>query len=212
MRTSFSGLKMVKMSVFKPHGFSTMCCSLSLSLYLNMRVYIPSLHSDHSTLLFNTVQINHNVSASVWKEPVASGQVTHYEVRSAGQGWVCLVLVTLSSRLFSVHNSARLSISSWYELSWLFIMWPVMVVSSTHWTTEFSWRLMQSQVFSVNRRGLSMQPWGAPVLRTNTEKVCQTFWTVWGLFMYPNADCWILIFMCEIVSNTEQKSTNSILM
>lgn len=107
MRRSFSGLKMVKMSVFKPHGFSTMCCSLSLSLYLNMRVYIPSLHSDHSTLLFNTVQINHNVSASVWKEPVASGQVTHYEVRSAGQGWVSLVLVTLSSRLFSVHNSAQ---------------------------------------------------------------------------------------------------------
>ena len=45
-----------------------------------------------------------------------------------------LVLLTLSSRLLSVQHSARLFISSWYELLSLFVMWPMAVVLSAYFT------------------------------------------------------------------------------
>ena len=54
----------------------------------------------------------------------------------------------------------------WTEVSQLLVM----VVSSSYFTTEFSWCLgVQSWVYSVNRRGLSTQPWGALVQSTNVE-------------------------------------------
>ena len=75
-----------------------------------------------------------------------------------------MVLLMLSSRLVSVQHSARLLIS-WYES--LFIMQMMMVVSSSYFTVKTSWCLgVQSWVYSVNRRRLSTQPWGAPVLST----------------------------------------------
>ncbi len=56
-----------------------------------------------------------------------------------------LVLLMLSSRLFSQHHSA--------------LLW----------------------VYSVNRWGLSTQPWGAPVFSTWVEEVWPPVQTVWGL-------------------------------
>ena len=58
-----------------------------------------------------------------------------------------------------------------YELSWLFISQLIVWVSA-YFTVEFlPVLLMQSWVFSVNMRGLSTQPWGAPLLSTNIEEV-----------------------------------------
>ena len=80
--------------------------------------------------------------------------------RQVGRGCLYLFLLTLSSRLFSVHHSARLLISSRYERS-PFIMCPMMLVSSVGFTIEFSWcQGEQSWVYRVNRRWLSTQPWG----------------------------------------------------
>ncbi len=71
-----------------------------------------------------------------------------------------------------------------YLLSSLFIIWPMMVVLSTYFTVEFSRCVgVQSWGYSVNRRGLSTQPWGAPVLSTNIEEVWLPVWTVCGLFV-----------------------------
>ena len=68
-----------------------------------------------------------------------------------------LVLLILSSRLFSLHHSVKL-ISSWYELSSLCIMWLVMVVSSSkspfirllHWNwqcVQVCFQLMEEESF-----------------------------------------------------------------
>ncbi len=99
-----------------------------------------------------------------------------------------LVFLMLSSRFFSVHHSARLLISSRCEVSSLFEIRPVMVVSSANFTAEFSpCQGLQLWVYSLNRRGLSTQPWGAPLLSTWIEEVWLPIWTIWGhcLFKRP---------------------------
>ena len=97
----------------------------------------------------------------------------------------------LSSTLFTLHDSARLLISSGYELS--------------------------SAADGVNRRGLSTQPWGAPV-----EEVRLPIRTLLGLLvrkskiqlpsavLKPRVISFPISFEGEIVLNAELKSTNSI--
>ena len=58
------------------------------------------------------------------------------------------LLLMLSNKLFSVYRSARLLISSPYELSTLSFMWPIMMVSSTYFTIDFSWCLEVQSVSS----------------------------------------------------------------
>ncbi len=93
-----------------------------------------------------------------------------------------MVLLTLSSRLLLVHYSPRLLISSQYAFSSLFEIWLMKTESSANFTTVFSGEL-QSWLYSVNRRGLSTQLWGAPVFDTTVEEVWPSIQTVWGLFV-----------------------------
>ena len=64
-----------------------------------------------------------------------------------------LGLADAGQYMFSVHHSARLSISSQYELSLLFIIRPMMVVNNRVCLGVQSW------VYSVDGKGLSTQPW-----------------------------------------------------
>ncbi len=100
----------------------------------------------------------------------------------------------------------------------------MMVVSYANFTIEFSpCRGLQLWVYSVNRRGLSTQPWGALVLNIRVEEERLPIGTDRGLFvrkssiqlqrvvLMPRVFSFPVSFMGEIVLKAELKSTNSIL-
>ncbi len=79
---------------------------------------------------------------------------------------ISLVFFILMQRLLPLHHCTRCSTSSLYSDSSLSMMRPTTAVSSANFTI---WQLgclaEQSYVSRVNRRGLSTQPYGEPVLR-----------------------------------------------
>ncbi len=97
---------------------------------------------------------------------------------------ISLVFFTLMQRLFPLHHCIRCSTSSLYSDSSLSVMRPTTAVSSANFTI---WQLgclaEQSYVSRVNRRGLSTQPCGEPVLRVMEEEMVLWILTVWGLLV-----------------------------
>ena len=95
------------------------------------------------------------------------------------------------------------------------------LVSSAHFTTEFSWCLgVHSSVYSVNRRELSTQPWGLWSWAL-TQKMCdcQSILSACDEVQYQNVGCctqthsvtFAVSFMGEMVLNALLKSTWNIL-
>ena len=164
------------------------CLIISFRLLHEHHQCTSDVLGDHYHLLSWAVACPHNTS--LWyfhpgcflvlqvlsggnsKEPL-SVHLLHLTSTDDRAVWLCLCLpktqcnktkrqsapwfVMLNSRSVSAHHSARLLIPFQHKLSLLFIM-QLMVVGEQPW------------VHSVNRRGLSTQPWGAPVF----SKHCQT--------------------------------------
>lgn len=121
------------------------------------------------------VKIHHRRMASLFQNSITDN------VRAY---WYSFFQIFLSSGiLLSVHRSAGL-FSSWYVLPLLLITRQMLVMSSSYFTIEFSGCLgVQPWVYSVNRRGLSSQPWGAPVLSANVEEVWLSVRSLWALLV-----------------------------
>src|SRR4029434_8180982 len=63
-------------------------------------------------------------------------------------------------------------------------MRPRIVVSSANFRMMLELCVAtQSCVYREYRRGLSTQPWGAPVLRVSEEEECLPILTTWGLLV-----------------------------
>ena len=75
------------------------------------------------------------------------------------------VLFTLRERLFSWHHSARGLTSSLLAVSSLLVIRPTTIVSSANLIELEACVATQSWVNREYRRGLSMHPCGAPLLR-----------------------------------------------
>ena len=102
------------------------------------------------------------------------------------------------SLLYSVHHPERLLISSRYELSLIFIMWLMMVLSSPYVNRGL---MLVSAVIGVNRRGLSTQAY----------QRCHCHSELWSLLVrWSNNIQFSNQLMGEIVLNAELKSTNTI--
>lgn len=81
--------------------------------------------------------------------------------------------------MFCEHHPTNLSISSLYGVSSLLVISPTTVVSSANFTMVFEeYVAMQSEAYKEYNRGLSTQPWGAPVLRTRVDERCEPSLTV----------------------------------
>lgn len=81
---------------------------------------------------------------------------------------------------------------------------------SRSWGIKLSWYLgVQSWAYSVNRRGMSAQPGGAPLLITNIQEVWLTIWALWGLLVSIQLQTVVRVilfnvfFMGEAVLNAE---------
>ncbi len=117
-------------------------------------------------------------------------------------------------RLFSVHHAARLLISLRYEVSSLFVIQPMMVVSSTNFTAEFSpCRGLQFNKSNIQLQSVVLKPTVLSLLVSlgrlcwmlswNQETAfgcrCCYFQGEWRLsgeqwtsvdLLVPNANCW----------------------
>ena len=89
----------------------------------------------------------------------------------------CLILSKINNQLLSFADVE----------SQIFLCAPLFKIGWGWWchphTSQWVLLMSESWLNRVNRRGLSTQPWGAPVLSTNIEEVSLPIWTVWGLLL-----------------------------
>ena len=92
------------------------------------------------------------------------------------------VLLTLREGLFSCHHYSRALTSSLEDVSSLLVNRPTTVVSSVNLMIELEACVAtQSWVNREDRRGLSTNCCGAPVLRISEVEVLFPTFTTWGL-------------------------------